>query len=43
MLRKHFKRRVTRQYEKNGLNRYAYDFLIDCDAIAVDEILDIHK
>ena len=43
MLRKHFKRRVTRQYEKNGLNRYVYDFLIDYDAIAADEILDIHK
>ena len=26
-----------------GLNRYVYDFKVDYDAIAVDEILDIHK
>ena len=29
--------------KKTGLNGYAYDFSVDYDAIAVDEILDIHK
>ena len=27
----------------SGLNRYIYDFSVDYDAIAVDDILDIHK
>ena len=43
MLRKHFKRLVSRQYEKMGLNGYDYDFSFDYDATAVDDILDIHK
>ena len=29
--------------KKTGLNGYAYNFSADDDAIAVDEILDIHK
>ena len=29
--------------EKTGLNEYAYDFSVDYDATAVDDILDIHK
>ena len=29
--------------KKTGLNRYVYDFSVDYDAIAVDNILDIHK
>ena len=29
--------------EKAGLNGYFYDFSADYDAIAVDDILDIHK
>ena len=29
--------------KKTGLNGYAYDFSVDYDAIAVDDILDIHK
>ena len=29
--------------KKTGLNRYVYDFGADYDAIAVDDILDIHK
>ena len=29
--------------KKAGLNRYVYDFSVDYDAIAVDDILDIHK
>ena len=29
--------------KKTGLNGYAYNFSADYDAIAVDEILDIHK
>ena len=28
---------------KTGLNGYVYNFSIDYDAIAVDDILDIHK
>ena len=28
---------------KTGLNEYVYDFSVDYDAIAVDNILDIHK
>ena len=29
--------------KKTGLNGYVYDFSVDCDAIAVDNILDIHN
>ena len=29
--------------KKTGLNGYVYDFSVDCDATAVDNILDIHK
>ena len=29
--------------KKAGLNEYVYDFSVDYDAIAVDDILDIHK
>ena len=29
--------------KKTGFNRYVYDFSLDYDAIAVDDILDIHK
>ena len=29
--------------EKTGLHGYVYDFSVDYDAIAVDDILDIHK
>ena len=29
--------------KKTGLNGYAYDFSVDYDAIAFDDILDIHK
>ena len=28
---------------KTGLNVYVYDFRVDCYAIAVDDILNIHK
>ena len=44
MLRKHFKTLVSRYNEKKtGLNVYVHDFSVDYDAIAVDDILDIHK
>ena len=44
MFRKHFKRLISRQYEKKtGLNGYVYDFSVDYVAIAVDDDLDIHK
>ena len=29
--------------EKTGLNGYVYEFSVDCGAIAVKDILDIHK
>ena len=29
--------------EKTGLNGYVYDFTVDFDATAVDDILDIYK
>ena len=29
--------------KKTGLNEYVYDFSVDYDATAVDDILDIHK
>ena len=29
--------------KKAGLNGYVYDFIVDYDAIAVDDILDIHN
>ena len=29
--------------KKTGLNGYVYDFSVDYDAFAVDDILDIHK
>ena len=29
--------------KKTGLNGYVYDFSVNYDAIAVDDILDIHK
>ena len=29
--------------KKTGLNGYVYDFSVDYDVIAVDEILDIHR
>ena len=28
---------------KTGCNRYVYDFSVDCDAIAVDDVLDINN
>ena len=29
--------------KETGLNRYVYDFSVDYDTIAVDDILDTHK
>ena len=29
--------------KKTRLNEYAYDFSVDHDTIAVDDVLDIHK
>ena len=29
--------------KKTGLNRYIYDFSVNYDAIAADDILDIHS
>ena len=41
MFRKHFKGLVS--LKKTGLKGYVHDFSVDYDAIAVSEILDIHK
>ena len=43
MSRKHFKRLHIDNMKKIGLNGYVYDFNVDYDAIAVNDILDIHK
>ena len=29
--------------KKTGLNGYVYEFSVDYDGIAVDDVLDIHK
>ena len=29
--------------KKTGLNGYVYDFSVDYDAVAIDDVLDIHK
>ena len=42
MLRKHFIRQVSSMKE-TGFNGYVYDFNVDYDAIAVDNLLDIQK
>ena len=34
---------VDNMKKKTGLNGYVYDFSVDYDAIAADDILDIHK
>ena len=43
MSRKHFKDFSVDNMKKNGSNEYIYDFSVDYDAVAVDDILDIHK
>ena len=44
MLRKHFKDWWSVDKMKDtGLNGYVYDFSVDCDAPAVDDIKDIHS
>ena len=43
MSRKYFKRLFRRQNKKTSLHVYVYDFIVDHNAIAVDDILDIHK
>ena len=43
MSRKHFKRLSVDNMKKMGLNGFIYDFSVNYDVIAVDDILDIHK
>ena len=43
MSSKHFKRFFIDNLKKTGLNGYVYDFSVDYDDIAVDDIPDIHK
>ena len=42
MLKKHFKRQRIKR-KKTGFNGYVYDFNVDYDAIAVDDILNIQN
>ena len=44
VFRKHIKRLVSvDNMKKTGLKGYPYDFSVNYDAIAVSDILDIHK
>ena len=43
MSRKDFKKLFSRYMKKTGLNGYVYEFSVDYDGIAVDDVLDIHK
>ena len=40
---KYLKRLVSRYYERTGFTGYVYDFSVDYDPIAVDDIKDINK
>ena len=43
MFRKRFKIFFVDNIKKTGFYGYVYDFNVDYDAIAVDDILDFHK
>ena len=43
MLRKHSKDRTADNTKKTRFHGYVYDFSVDYNAIAVDDILDIHN
>ena len=43
MSRKHYEKFSEDNTKKTGLNGYIYDFSVDYNAIAVADILDIHK
>ena len=43
MVRKHFRRLFVDNMKKTVLNGCAYDFSVDYDDIAGDDILNIHK
>ena len=43
MFRKHFKDCSVDNMKKTGLKCHVYDFSVDYDAVAVYDILDIHK
>ena len=43
MSRKHLKDFSVGNMKTTGLNGYVYDFSVDYDVIAVDDILGIHK
>ena len=44
MSRKYFKRLVSRKkLKKTGFTGYVYNFSVDYNVIAVDDIKDIHK
>ena len=43
MSRKHFKSWSVDNMKDTGLNGYVYDFSVDYDTTAVDDIKDIHN
>ena len=43
MFRKHFEILSVDNMKIAGLNGYVYDFSVDYDTSAVDDMLDIHK
>ena len=43
MSTKHFKRLFYRYYKKERIISHVYDFSVDYDSIAIDDILDIHR
>ena len=43
MLRKHYKKNFWRQHEKDRIKWICLRFSVDYDAVAVDDILDIHN
>ena len=43
MFGKHFKGFSVDSMKNTGLNEYVFDLSVNYDAVAVDDILDIHK
>ena len=43
MFSKYFKRLVSKKKKKTGFTNYVYEFSVDYNATAVDNIKDIHR
>ena len=43
MYRKYFERLIVDNMKDTQLNGYVYDFIVEYDAIAANDVLDIHK